>query len=157
MSTHTIDTAMAKHMVEAGAVRGVSIIGLPGGWSVMLKLGLSEKPLGTQRTDKPRLWRSLDSCMGYLKNNLRIVRDVVLDASNHSVGDATRATRADASARMKRAHEAAAHDEWVREEVTRAIAEADDPATSWMSQEEADASWARKRAALMKRARKAAD
>jgi hypothetical protein len=39
----------------------------------------------------------------------------------------------------------------------RAIAEADDTATTWVSQEEADASWDRKRATLVKRARKVAD
>ncbi len=67
MSTHTIDTAMARRMVEASAIQGASIIGQPGGWSVMLKLGTIEKPLGAQRTDKPRTWRSLDTCMDYLK------------------------------------------------------------------------------------------
>ena len=48
MSDHTIDTALARRMVEASAIRGASIIGQPGGWSVMLKLGMTEKPLGTQ-------------------------------------------------------------------------------------------------------------
>ena len=124
MSAHTIDTAMARRMVEASAIRGASIIGVPGGWSVMLKLGMSEKPLGTQRTDKPRTWRSLDTCMDYLKNELRIVRVDLLDASNHSTGDVTRSTRADSSERMKRAHEAAAYDKWFRAQVQASV---DDP------------------------------
>lgn len=51
MSTHTIDTAVARQMVEAHAIRSASIIGQPGGWCVMLKLSMTEKPLGTQRTD----------------------------------------------------------------------------------------------------------
>ena len=58
MNTHTIDTAMAKRMVEASAIRGASIIGQPGGWSVVLKLGLQERALGAQRSDTPRTWRS---------------------------------------------------------------------------------------------------
>ena len=124
MSAHTIDTAMARRMVEASAIRGASIIGLPGGWSVMLKLGMSEKPLGTQRTDKPRTWRSLDTCMDYLKNELRIVRVDLLDASNHSTGDVTRSTRADSSERMKKAHAAAAYDTWFRAQVQASV---DDP------------------------------
>jgi hypothetical protein len=45
--SNTIDTALARQMVEACAIRGVSIIGQPGGWSIMLKLGLTEKLLGT--------------------------------------------------------------------------------------------------------------
>ncbi len=51
----TIDTAIAKRMVEASAIRTAAIIGQPGGWSVLLKFGLTEKVLGVQRTDKPRL------------------------------------------------------------------------------------------------------
>jgi hypothetical protein len=124
MSAHTIDTAMARRMAEASAIRGASIIGLPGGWSVMLKLGMTEKPLGAQRTDKPRTWRSLDTCMDYLKNELHIVRIDMLDASNHSAGDVTRSARADSSERMKRTHEAAAYDKWFRAQVQDAI---DDP------------------------------
>ena len=60
MNTHIIVTSMAKRMVEASAIRGASIIGQPGGWSVVLKMGLQERPLGAQRSDKPRTWRSLD-------------------------------------------------------------------------------------------------
>lgn len=147
MSTHTIDTAMARRMVEASAIRGASIIGLPGGWSVMLKLGMTEKPLGTQRTDKPRTWRSLDTCMDYLKNELQIARVDLLDASNHSAGDVTRATRADSSERMKHAHEAAAYDKWFRAQVQAAI---DDPRPS-ISHEQVMAEFAERRAALRQR------
>ena len=127
MTTLTIDTAMARRMVEACAIRGASIIGQPGGWSVMLKMGMTEKPLGTQRTDKPRTWRSLDTCMAYLRSELNIVRVDSLDASNYSNSDITRRPRLDAAERMKRAHEAAAYDAWFREQVQAAI---DDPRPS---------------------------
>lgn len=127
MSAQTIDTGMARRMVEASAIRGASIIGVPGGWGVMLKFGMTEKPLGTQRTDKPRTWRSLDTCVDYLKNELHIVRVDLLDASNHSDVGVTRSTRADSSERMKRAHEAAAYDTWFRAQVQAAI---DDPRPS---------------------------
>lgn len=56
----TIATATARRMAEAGTIRGVAIIGQPGGWDVMLKTGMTEKPLGGQKTDRPRTWRSLD-------------------------------------------------------------------------------------------------
>jgi hypothetical protein len=118
---------MARRMVEASAIRGASIIGVPGGWSVMLKLGLTEKPLGSQRGDKPRLWRSLDTCMAYLRKDLHIVRVDLLDGSNHSEVDVNRSTRTDASERMKKAHEAAAYDKWFRAQVQASI---DDPRPS---------------------------
>jgi hypothetical protein len=144
MNPHTVDTAMACRMVEASAIRGASIIGQPGGWSVRLKMGQVEKSLGTQRTGKPRTWRSLDTCMAYLRNELRIVRVDLLDASNYSDGDETRRTRADQSERMRRAHEAVAYDTWFRQQVQEAI---DDPRPS-IPHDEVMAEFAERRAAL---------
>lgn len=127
MNTHTIDTLLARQMVEAAALRGASIIGQPGGWSVMLKIGKTEKPLGTQRTDKPRTWRSLDSCMTYLRDELHIVRVDGIDASRYSAASVHTKRRADSSARMKAAHEAAAYDKWFRAQVQESL---DDPRPS---------------------------
>ncbi|TAM46053.1 MAG: hypothetical protein EPN61_05605 [Burkholderiaceae bacterium] len=132
----TIDTATARRMAEAGTIRGVSIIGQPGGWSVMLKTGIHEKPLGGQKTDKPRTWRSLDTLTEYLRKDLSIVRIDSVDATHHSSVDVHRPGRPDAAARMKRAHEAAAHDAWFRAQVDAGIKEADDPATKWISHED---------------------
>ncbi len=157
MSDHTIDTAMAKRMVAATAIHGASIIGQPGGWAVLLKIGTSEKPLGTQRTDKPRVWRSLDRCINYLKNELHISRFDMLDATNHSdvIMEGGKA-RSDASERLRRAHKAVAHDKWFYDQVEQGIKEADDPNTQWVTNEEAKAGWVRKRAALVKRAKESA-
>lgn len=126
-TTHTIDTAMARKMVEASAIRGASIVGQPGGWSVMLKIGMQEKPLGTQRTDKPRTWRSLDTCMEYLRTELHIVRIEGIDASNYSGASVIAKARPDAAARLRQAHEAAAYDKWFRGKVQEAL---DDPRPS---------------------------
>ena len=122
--SRTIDTAMAKQMAQASAIRGAAIIGQAGGWSVMLKLGNQEKPLGTQRTDQPRLWRSLDRCVDYLKNELHLAQFDLLDASQYDAAAASPRSRSDAAARMKQAHEAAAYDKWFRAQVQEAI---DDP------------------------------
>lgn len=150
MSTHhTIDTAMARRLVDACAIRGASIIGQPGGWSVMLKIGMTEKPLGTQRTDKPRMWRSLDTCMEYLKDDLGITRLDALDASNHSASAATGTKRADSAKRLKHAHEAAAYDKWFRAQVQEAL----DDTSPTIPHEEVMAEWAKERAILLARAR----
>lgn len=148
MSAHTIDTAMARRMVEASAIRGASIIGVPGGWSVMLKLGLTEKALGSQRRDTPRLWRSLDTCIAYLRKDLHIARVDLLDASNHSEVDVSRSTRADASERMKQAHAAAAYDKWFRVQVQASI---DDQRPS-IPHEQVVVEFAERRGALRRRA-----
>ena len=153
MNHNTIDTSVAKHMVDSAAIRGASIIGQPGGWSVVLKLGLQERPLGTQRSDKPRTWRSLDRAVAYLKNELHIARFDLLDATNHSVGEPLAGkSRLDAADRLRLAHEAAGHDKWFREQVDLAILQADAPDAQWVSAADAKASWKQKRSELINRA-----
>lgn len=120
----TIDTAIAKRMVDAQAIRTASIIGQPGGWSVLLKIGTQEKTLGAQRTDKPRLWKSLDRCVDYLKSELHIARFDMLDATQFSAIPMTGNTTNKAGERMRQAHEAAAYDKWLKAEIQEAI---DDP------------------------------
>lgn len=157
MNTLTIETAMAKRLVEASAIRSASIIGQPGGWSVVLKMGLQDRPLGTQRSDTPRTWRSLDRAVAYVKNELHIVRFDLLDATNHSPGEPLAGkSRLDAAERLRLAHEAAGHDKWFREQVAVAIQEADAPDAQWVSASDAKSSWKKKRAELAKRAGNAA-
>jgi hypothetical protein len=60
--------------------------------------------------------------------------------------------QADTSVSLKRAHEEAAHDVRFRAEVEQGLAEADDPNTQWISNEDAKKSWAKQRAELVKRA-----
>lgn len=122
MTTQTIDTAMAKRMVEAAAIRGASIIGQPGGWAVMLKLGMHERPLGVQRGNKPRMWRSLDTCMAYLKDELHIARIDTLDATHHTDAAVEGVSRPDSAKRMREVFEASAYTQWLTEKVNRARA-----------------------------------
>ena len=142
-----IDTAQARDMALANSIRGAAIIGAPGGWSVLLKLGKTEKTLGTQRTNKPRQWISLDRCVKYLKQELGVARFNLLDATGHRAAPAGERARGDASDRLRRAHAAAQHDEWFRKQVQEAL---DDPAPA-VSHESVKRSFAAKRAVLRKR------
>ena len=123
-SKNTIDTAVAKRMVETQAISSASIIGQPGGWLVMLKIGVLEKALGAQRSDQPRLWKSLDRCVDYLRNELQIARFDMLDATNFSIDPMAGSTKNRAAERMREAHQAAAYDKWFKAEIQEAI---DDP------------------------------
>ena len=152
MHTNTIDTATAKKLATSGALRSAAIIGQPGGWCVLLKIGMMEKPLGTQRADRPRTWRSLDNCVSYLKNDLKILRFDMLDASQHSDTPPTGRTRADASERLKLAHQAAAHAQWFREQVEQGIAQADAPSAFFVEHAAASRAWAKKRSGIEKSA-----
>lgn len=117
MSTATIDSKMAKRMVEAAAIRGASIIGQPGGWAVMLKLGMHERPLGVQRSDKPRVWRSLDTCMAFLKDELHIARVDTVDATHHTDAAVPGVSRPDSAKRMREAFQASAYTKWLTDKV----------------------------------------
>jgi plasmid stability protein len=57
---------------------------------------------------------------------------------------------------MKRVQDAVERDQWFRAQVAQGLAEADDPATVWVTHEDAQASWSKKRAELVKRAGSAA-
>lgn len=105
------------------------------------------------RTNKPRLWKSLDRCVDYLKSELHIARFDMLDGTQHSDIPMAGSTHSNAADRMRNAHEAASHNRWFREQVAQGIAEADDPNTQWVTNDEAKASWAKKRAALVKLAK----
>lgn len=153
MTAETIDTAMARRLVDALAIQGASIIGQPGGWSVMLQLGTTQTPLGVQRSDKPRTWRSLDRCVDYLKNELRISRFDLLDATLHSDVPAPGKPRSDAAQRMRQTHQAAAYDKWFRAQVAQGLQEADDPATVWLDNSTVMAQSAERRAQWLERAK----
>ncbi|MFZ6653967.1 hypothetical protein [Undibacterium sp. TJN19] len=147
MNQHILDTALAKRLVTTSAIEGASIIGQTGGWHILLRFGATEHPLCAQRTDQPRVWRSLDRCVEYLKSELQITRIDLLDASAHSELADNLKTRADTSERMRRAHEAAAYDKWVREQTQVAL---DDTAPA-LSNDKVKQQFADKRAALRQR------
>jgi hypothetical protein len=151
MSHTTIDTAVARRMVEASVIRGAVIVGQQGGWGVMLKVGMTEKPLGTQRTDKPRTWSSLDTCMAYLRDELKILRIDGLDASNYSAAPIHKRRRQDAAERMKAAHAAAAYNAWLKAKVDASLAGIEDGSNRIIPEDE----WAAIRAKKVK-ARQAA-
>ena len=138
MRDHTVDTASARRLAQSQAVSGASIIGQRGGWSVLLRLGEVEMPLGAQREDKPRVWRSLDRCVAFLHGELHISRFDLLDASNYAAAPVAEAKRQDSAERLRRAHAAAAHDQWFRAQVEQGLREANDPNTAWRYEEDVE-------------------
>ena len=149
MPLDTIDTAMAKQLIQARAVQGASIVGRAGGWSVILKLGSAQKTLTAQRSKDVRVWRSLDRCVLFMRDELGVALIDQIDASRHATDSPARKTRADAAERLRRAHEAAAHDKWFRVQVEAGLHDLD--ACDVVTERAHDAHWAKRRAALEKR------
>jgi hypothetical protein len=149
MTTETIDHNTLTRLVEARAVRGAHVIGQPGGWGVVVKHGRVVRSLAATRSQEVRVFKRLETLVRYLKG-LGISRFDV-DADDFDPQTVVTYKRPDASAALKRAHEAAVHDKWFREQVALGIKEADDPATQWVPHEVVKADMARQRVALRAR------
>lgn len=141
----TIDHTTLTRLVEAGAVRGAHVVGQPGGWAVMVKYGMHERPLATQRNRQVRVFRRFETLVSYLKDVGLSQFDV--DAANYDRDSVTAAKRPDRAEALKKAHEAAAYDKWFRDQVQASI---DDPRPS-IPGEDVEAYFAKKRDALRKR------
>ena len=147
MAADTIDHSTLAELVEAGALRGAHVVGQPGGWSLRVKYGAAERALAAQRSRQVRVFRRIETLVSYLKDVGLEHFDV--DAADYEAeGGRTRPDRAEA---MRRAHEAAGHDKWFREQVEEAIKEADDPNTEWVPHEVVKQDMARQRAELLAR------
>lgn len=142
-ATKTIDHHTLMRLVEAGAVRGATIIGRPGGWCVVVKYGSTERTVAAKR-GPVRVWRRFETLAGYLKD-MGLYRYQV-DAANYS-SEAPKTQvhrRPDAAERLRRAHEAAAYDEWFH---SRVESSRNDPRPS-ISNDDMKAEFAKRREAL---------
>lgn len=153
MSSETIDHNTLSRLVEAGAVRGAHVIGQTGGWGVMIKYGMLERPLSATRSKKIRTFKKLETLVAYLKE-IGISRFDV-DATQYDPATVQTYTRPDRAEAMRQAHEAVEHDKWFREQVALSLKEADDPATIWIPHDVAKADMQRQRESLLARSVKA--
>lgn len=144
----TIDHNTLARLVEAGAVRGATVVGQPGGWGVVVQYGMTERALAAKR-GAVRIWKRFETLVAYLKE-MGLAKYQV-DAVNYTPEALKESTakRPDAADRLKRAHEAAAYKGWLAAEVQAAI---DDPRPS-VPHDQVAADWAIERAALLERAR----
>lgn len=128
MATDTIDQKTLAGLIEAGAVRSAHVVGQRGGWGVLFRYGMTERPLATQRGNV-RTWANFETLATWLRE-LGIARFEV-DAAQYdpttprSGAEQSKAERA--REQMKAAHEAAAYDKWFRETVRASIEAADHP------------------------------
>src|SRR5438046_9400605 len=119
MSVETIDHTTLTSLVEVGAVDGAHVVGQEGGWAIRVRYGTGERALAAQRSRRVRLFKRLETLVSYLKDVGISHFDVdVADYAPETVKTHARPDRAEA---LRRAHEAAAHDRWFREQVGDAL------------------------------------
>lgn len=140
MTVDTIDRTTLEHLVQAGAVKGASIVGQPGGWGVVVHYGLTERALAARR-GAIRNFKKFETLVQYLKS-IGLVKYQV-DASGYEPGTpASDRKRTDAAERMKDAHAAVAYRNWLEGKVSAARAGMADGSNAPIP----DAEWAAERA-----------
>ena len=139
MASETINHATLAQLIEADAVRSATVVGVQGGWRVLVRYGMAERQLAAQRGGV-RTWRRLDAVAGYL-HGLGLARFEV-DAANHE--DTPGHKRPDQAKAMRQIHDAGEHDRWFREQVEEAVRQADSGETEWID----EAEWKRHTAQL---------
>jgi len=144
-----IDGKVMKSLADAKAIQGVTILGQPGGWSILVRYGALERVIAAQRACKPRLWRNLNTAATFVRDELKLSRFDV-DTENYNP-EAIERRRPDQSQRLRQKEEAAEHDKWFRNEVQKALDGIADGSMQLISQEEHDKTWQKKRAELQAR------
>jgi len=102
--TNSIDHVTLLRLVEAQAIRGADVIGQQGGWGIVVKYGMVERPLVT-RTGNLRIFKKMETLVAYLKS-IGIVQ-FFCNASNFDPETVKNTiVRPDVSKRMKQAFKA---------------------------------------------------
>lgn len=115
MTAHTIDHSTLELLVEAGSVKGANIVGHPGGWGVVVQLGMTERALAAKR-GAVRNFRKFETLVGYLRE-IGIVKYQVDATQYDPAALQVERTRSDASQRLTDAHEAVAYRNWLEGKV----------------------------------------
>lgn len=110
----SIKLAVVKEVAAAGSVRGAQVLGLPGGYQVIVRVGMKERVLA-DKAGKPRTFLTIDSA-GRLLRSVGIGSQIELNIANYAPrgGLLKKRVRPDRAAALNRA---AAHDKWFRAEV----------------------------------------
>ncbi len=139
---------------EAGGVSAVRLQAEGGGFYVRITTkNNAEAILSHARSDEPRTFPNPLPAITLLRKLGLMVGTFDISNWNPELKPLAR-TRPDRAAAMKNANEAVEHDRWFRAQVEQGLAEADDPATQWISQEQARASWTEKRANLLRQVKR---
>lgn len=128
MNTKTVKLATLRELIDAGSVRSAAIVGLPGGYAVQVRYGMSDRALAA-RTGDVRIFAKIDAAAKILRG-LGVVK-AELDISGYSPSTLVSKRRPDRTQALTDAHKAALHDKWFRSQVALAVSQADAPDAVW--------------------------
>lgn len=112
---------VARELVDAGAVQGAEVIGLPGGWTVQLKTSNCVRTLATRQAE-PRMFSTFESAVKVIREQLGLHGRLIVDPERWApIGLHTR-RRPDRSAAMKLKDTDARYAAFLRERTQQALA-----------------------------------
>ncbi|KLA50000.1 hypothetical protein [Xanthomonas euvesicatoria] len=141
-NSQPIKLSALRDLADAGSVRGVSVVGLKGGYAVSVRVGMSERTLALSNSSEPRVFSTIDSVARALRPIGIAAFDV--NASGYEPG-LVRPSRPDAATRLRKNSAAVQHDEWFRRQVQDSL---DNPNPKFFSEAEAAAELAEFAASL---------
>lgn len=133
---------------RAGGLRSISVMASGGQFFVTAQPQVGERvTLATTHGRKARTFRNPGKAIQILHEMGAHRVEIDTSAWSPAQAEVEGRKRPDTSERQRRAHQAAVHDAWFRQEVERAVREADGPNAEWDSQAEVKRQSAIKRAA----------
>lgn len=103
MSRETISIKALRELIEANAIRSATVLGVPGGWVIEFRYGMTQKLLSTL-TGSVKVYKDIRIVIDNLKQFGIVKFDVnSTDFDNSSLITKAR-ERPDLSARLKKAH-----------------------------------------------------
>lgn len=133
---------------RAGGLRSISVMASGGQFFVTAQPRVGERvTLATTHGRKARTFRNPGKAIQILYEMGAHRVEIDTSAWSPAQAEVEGRKRPDTSERQRRAHQAATHDAWFRQEVERAVQEADRPNAKWDSQAEIQRQSAIKRAA----------
>ena len=132
-----------KDLVDANAIRHATVIADKDVYKIAVKYGTAERLVSVRTREgqtKERVFTSLDAVARFMRERVHLTQYDVND-SNFQPGT-KRVTRPDISVRMRDAHAALTHTEWVKEKVSASRAGLADGSNKVYTEDE----WAKIRA-----------
>ncbi|MEW8389839.1 MAG: hypothetical protein AB2660_20155 [Candidatus Thiodiazotropha sp.] len=123
MNAETIDHTTLSALVEAGSIRSATAVGQGNHWTLVVHYYVSaDKTLQAKNSRQVRTWAKLDSLVKYLCK--LGIRKFDTDATNYDPEQQSTQKRPDKAEALKKAHQAAKHDAWFRDQVQQGLEEA---------------------------------
>jgi hypothetical protein len=143
--------ATLQQLAAAKALNQVRAVPMDGGWGLLARYGEAEALLQAQRARRPRLFRRLETLVDYLREiGVPRVEIEVGAAPPSPAATRRRPDRAQALRELHRARPATAAPS-LTDDVAEALAQAENPATEWISHKDLKREWLVLRAALASR------